>query len=293
MSIKDHALIVSLSIHKPQMTQKDHKATIDAEHANNAHGAGQYRKDLYPKHLIQPILTIESSARAYMETTTYPWNRGEYLLPTSRFMDFADRMGKYELEFNQAVTAFMNNWANVMDSAKLSQGALFDPQAYPDLSHLRAQFRFRVAYRPVTDAADFRVQMEADEIARLKEQAQAAMRESVDALMKEPLTRLREVVSRLVDVSGRQDRRAINKRTGAEELRPPIFRDSVCDNILDEIRLLEDFADMMPDNVLDIAADVKGAVPSPQVLRDDPDARAQTYGKAKLLLAAIDDMLEE
>ncbi len=48
MSIKNHALLVSLSVSKPQMTKKDDKATRDAESANNAHGAGQFRKDLYP-----------------------------------------------------------------------------------------------------------------------------------------------------------------------------------------------------------------------------------------------------
>lgn len=293
MSIKNNALIVSLSIFKPQMTQKDHKATIDAERANDAHGAGQYRKDLYPKSLIQPILTIESSARAYIETTAYPWNRGEYLLPTARFMSFAERMGKYELEFNQAVTAFLNNWANVMDRAKESQGALFDPGAYPDLSQLKAQFRFRVAYRPVTDAGDFRVSMQEDEIALLKSQAEAAAKESMDALMREPLARLREVVARLAEVAAKSDREVVNKKTGAVEVRPPIFRDSVCDNIIDEINLLRDFAGVIPDDIMELADSVQRAVPSPQTLRDDPVARTTTHMQANNLLSAIDQLLED
>ena len=45
MSIKNNAFLVSLTVNKPQMTQKDIKATADAEFANSAHGAGQYRKD--------------------------------------------------------------------------------------------------------------------------------------------------------------------------------------------------------------------------------------------------------
>ncbi len=293
MSIKNHALIVSLSICKPQMTQKDHKATGDAERANNAHGAGQYRKDLYPKSLIQPILTIESSARAYMETTAYPWNRGEFLLPTPRFMQFADRMGKYELEFNQAVTAFLNNWANVMNYAKVTQGALFDPNAYPDLSDLKNDFRFKVAYRPVTDHTDFRVAMQEEEIATLKAQAEANARESMDALMREPLTRLREAVARLAEIAAKSDRVVVNKKTGAEEVRPPIFRDSVCDNIIDEINLLRDFTGVLPDEIQTLADTIHSAVPSPQALRDDPDARAVAHKNATNLLAAIDDMLED
>ena len=144
MSIKQNALLVSLTVNKPQMTQKDDKATRDAERANNAHGAGQFRKDLYPKHLVQPILTVESSARAYIERTTYMWSRGEYLLPTAKFMEFTERIGKFQLEFDQCVTAFLNNWSNVLTQAQATQGALFDPNAYPDMSDLKAQFRFRI-----------------------------------------------------------------------------------------------------------------------------------------------------
>ena len=206
MSIKDHALLVSLTVNKPQMTQKDIKATSDAEAMNNAQGAGQYRKDLYPKALIQPILTVESSARAYMETTTYMWSRGEYLLPTARFMAFADRMAKYELEFNQSVTAFLNNWANVMDRAKDAQGKLFDPNAYPDLSDLRNDFRFRIVYRPVVDAGDFRVAMQEEELSRLRAQVEQATTESINTAMRAPLARLRTVVERLHEVTGKTDR---------------------------------------------------------------------------------------
>jgi hypothetical protein len=293
MSIKDHALLVSLTINKPQMTQKDEKATVDAEVANNAHGAGQYRKDLYPRHLIQPILTIESSARAYIESTTYMWNRGNYLLPTTRFMSFAERMSKIEVEFNQGVTAFLNNWANVMSQAQQAQGALFDPNAYPDLSDLKRAFRFRVTYTPVTDAGDFRVQLQEDELALLRQQTEAAVQESMTALLREPLSRLRTALTKLHEVSGKTDRAVINKRTGREEIRAPIFRDTVCENVIDEIALLHDFAAMLPDDVLRVAQTVTNVLPRPQELRDNPEKRNVVHQQTTALLSVIDNMLED
>ena len=214
MSIKDHALIVSLSVSKPQMTKKDDKATRDAESANNAHGAGQFRKDLYPKTLVQPIMQVESAARAYIESTTYPWTRGENLLPTAKFMDFTARIGKFELEFEQCVTAFLNNWSNVMMLAQNSQGGLFDPNAYPDLTDLRRSFRFRINYRPVTDMGDFRVSMQEEELSTLRQQVEEATKESMNAIMRAPLERLKQVVARLHDVTGKGEREIINKRTG-------------------------------------------------------------------------------
>jgi uncharacterized protein (DUF736 family) len=293
MSIKQNALLVSLTVNKPQMTQKDDKATRDAEVANNAHGAGQFRKDLYPKHLVQPILTVESSARAFIERSTYMWSRGEYLLPTANFMEFTDRLGKFQLEFDQCVTAFLNNWSNVLQQAQATQGALFDPTAYPDLSDLKAQFRFRVMYRPVTDATDFRVSLQESELEALRSEVEQATRESMNAVLKEPLQRLREVVAKLNEVTGKADRTVVDKKTGRTDVKPPIFRDSVVENISEEIALLHAFADILPQSVLGLAKVVADAVPHPQQLRDNPDKRREVNTQTAALLASIDAMLED
>jgi len=292
MSIKNHALLVSLSVSKPQMTKKDDKATRDAESANNAHGAGQFRKDLYPKSLVQPILTVESSARAYIESVTYMWTRGEYLLPTAKFMEFTERIGKYQVEFDQCVTAFLNNWSNVMTQAQTSQGELFDANAYPDLTDLKSDFRFRVNYRPVTDAGDFRVQMQNEELDALRVEVEAATKESMNNMLRAPLERLKEVVERLHEVTGKVDREVVNKKTGALDTRPPIFRDSVVDNIMEEINLLHAFAEVMPDDVLAVAKSIADTTPHPQQLRDDPEKRKEVNVQTAALLDSINAMLE-
>ena len=293
MSIKNHALLVSLTVNKPQMTQKDEKATRDAERANNAHGAGQFRKDLYPKHLVQPITYVESAARAYIESVTYMWSRGEYLLPTAKFMEFTERIGKFQLEFDQCVTAFLNNWSNVLQQAQSQQGALFDPNAYPDLSDLKQQFRFRVMYRPVTDAHDFRVSLQDDEMDALRAEVEQATRESMNSVLKEPLQRLREVVAKLNEVTGKADRTVTDKKTGRVDVRAPIFRDSVVENITEEINLLHAFAEILPDDVLNVAKTLADTVPHPQQLRDNPDKRKEVNVQTAALLSTIDSMLED
>lgn len=291
MSLKDHALLVSLSVNKPQMTKKDEKATRDAENANNAHGAGQFRKDLYPKALVQPINLVESSARAYIESATYMWERGEFMLPTAKFMEFTERMGKYQLEFDQCVTAFLNNWSNVMSQAQTAQGDLFDAGAYPDLTDLKNDFRFRVNYRPVTDVTDFRVQLQADEMDALRAEVEAATKESMNNLLRAPLQRLREVVQRLNEVTAKTDREVINKKTGVADIRAPIFRDSVVDNIMEEINLLHAFADVMPDSLLNIAKTIVDTTPHAQQLRDNPDKRREVNVQTTALLESINAML--
>lgn len=292
MSIKDHALLVSLSVSKPQMTAKDSKATHDAETANNASGAGHYRKDLYPKALVAPIVAIEASARAYIASQTYMWNRGEYLLPTTRFMTFADRIARFELEFNQAVTAFLNNWASVMQMAESHQGDLFDASAYPDLADLKADFRFRVNYRPVTDAGDFRVSLQDEELQALRESVEVSTKESVDAILRQPLERLREAVAKLNEATKKQDRVVVNKKTGVSDIKSPIFRDSVVNNIMEEINLLHDFAEVLPTEMLSLAKDVADTTPHPDQLRNNPDKRKEVSVQTDALLASINSMLE-
>lgn len=179
-----------------------------------------------------------------------------------------------------------------MQQAQMRQGDLFNPNAYPDLSDLKADFRFRVMYRPVTDHGDFRVQCQEAELDMLREQVAAATKESMESVLRAPLQRLKEVVARLHEVTGRSDRTVINKKTGVPEIKAPIFRDSVVDNIAAEINLLHDFADVLPDNILTIAKDVAATVPHAQTLRDDPEKRRETNVQAAALLSAIDNMLE-
>ena len=207
-------------------------------------------------------------------------------------MTFADRIARFELEFNQSVTAFLNNWSNVMQIAERNQGDLFDASAYPDLSDLRADFKFRVNYRPVTDAGDFRVSLQDEELQALRESVEQSTKESVNAVLRQPLERLREVVSKLNEATKKQDRVVVNKKTGVSDIKSPIFRDSVVENLMEEIRLLHDFADVLPDSVVLLAADVVNATPHPDQLRVDPEKRKEVSVQTDALLASINSMLE-
>lgn len=292
MSIKDHALIVSLTVRKPQLSQKDEKATHDAEVANNAAGAGKYTKDLYPKALIAPILAVESAARSYIERNTYPWGRGRSsdLLPMAKFMEFTERIGAFRVQFKQSVTAFLNNWSNVMLEAQRRQGDMFDASAYPDLSDLAAQFTFEVSYTPVTDMNDFRVSANEEELAVIREAVERDVAQAQAALMTEPLKRLQDVVAKLADTMGK-DRTKVDKKTGVSETTAPIFRDSLIENVIHEINMISEFADLLPESLTTVADEAKAILPHPDALRVDPELRKRTHANATALLSQINSML--
>lgn len=293
MSIKDHALIVSMSVGKPQMTKKDQLATQAAEVATNANKAGKYQKDLYPARLIKPIIAVESAARAWINRNCYQWGRNSYLLPSTRFMTFADGMAQIELQFDQAVTAFMQNWSYVLREAEQTQGDMFDPDEYPDVHTLRKRFRFEVSYSPVTDTNDFRVKIQEDELDILRSKVEQDTKAKYDDMLAQPLERLRDAVAKLNERMGQEDRVVINKRTGNSEVRAPIFKDTIVLNVVDEINLLKDLADCLPAETLAIADETMEVLTNPIILRESSAARADTKQQTDKLLAAINGLLED
>lgn len=289
-SIKDFGLRVSLSVTKPQLTAKDDKATGDAESANNAHGAGQYRKDLYPRHLVAPITEVESAARALIKRRTI-----DSVLPSAKIFDFMQETAPFETQFNQAVTVFMQNYTQILMSAQAQQGDMFDPTLYPDTQSLRARFTWSLQLEPINDNSAF---------AHILAPMEAAQRTQIEALITQQVSRqhnsitsdavnkLREVVSRVAVTMAKQDRTVVNKKTGGIEVKAPIFRDTVLENITELATFLEDYLDVLPPEVGPL---LTGATALTQNklsdLRDDPAQRKAVQKQAASLLSEIDEMM--
>ena len=173
MSLVNRAMLVQLSVTKPKMTEKDKSTTSEVavrKHASEA--SVSVVKKLYPKHLLAPIVEVESSARRYMESVTQPWGRGLAMLPIAMFMEphnFSKRIGVFKMQFDQAVTVFLNNYSNVLTQAAVDQGDMFDVDAYPDLSQLKAEFTFDVSYPSLSQEGGLVLDLEAEVLAELEE----------------------------------------------------------------------------------------------------------------------------
>jgi predicted house-cleaning noncanonical NTP pyrophosphatase (MazG superfamily) len=170
---------------------------------------------------------------------------------------------------------------------------MYDAQDYPDVTEIRRRFRFEVSYRPITDVGDFRLHLQDEEFSLLKAKVSEQAQSNIEELMAEPLRRLRDVVSRLHDTAGKGERAVLNPRTGKTEVKPPIFRDTVCENIIHEINLLSDFAAIMPENIVQLANDAKLKIPSADMLRNSQVIRDKTVENTSGLLDAINSLLEE
>lgn len=277
MSIKTQALIVSVNINQPTKARTDRKASDDIASANNAsRDAVRLIKNLYPAALLAPIDKVVGQARAFIRNDTYMWDRNEYLLPIARFMYFASRAGEIELEFEQAVTAFLNNWANVMLNAQTELGGLHDANAYPDVATLRQEFRLKFNYRQVTDDRDFRVQMQEDELNELKRLTEANVREQYSGLAQAPIKALTKELDNLRETMRRPDREITDSNGILVDIKPPIFKNSAFDNVIDECNKIMDFGDdiLLPEAVA-MAIKIKHELPSADEARKSKTTRFQ------------------
>lgn len=278
MSIKTNALIVSVSINQPTKERTDRVVSDDVAVAHNAASdAGRFVKSLYPKHLMAPIDRLCSRSRSFVRRDTYLWNRNEFLLPSTRFMEFAQDAGKIELEFEQAVTAFLNNWSNVMLEAQRELGSLFDADIYPSVEKLKDQFSLKFLYRQVTDENDFRVQMQEDELEELRKLTADSMRDQYADLAKAPLMALQENINKLLAKLREPDREVKDDNGVVVETKPAIFRDSTVNNVLDECQKIIDFGDsVLPAEYITFARELRSALPTPAQLRSGLSIKTQT-----------------
>lgn len=273
MALKNRALLVTISLGLPQQTATDARATRTAEDAHHARGAGRYMKALYPKSLIAPITSLDAEIRRYLYSVTLPWFRGVQLLPSEMFLEFGRQMGEYELQRKQHVTAFLNNFSDVLHYAQMQQGELYDASAYPDLSALREEFKFRVDYMPLSDEHDFRVQVEAEALAELQSSMAAAQSEQIARAMQEPFLRIKEAVERIVTQLGKEKAR---------------LHDSLTDNVAELCRVLPAL-NVTGDPTLDgYVKELEDKLTVPvDMIRHDPEVKERTLDAAQDILARM------
>lgn len=214
-TLADKALLVSLTICKPQMTEKDKQTTGEVALDKGASTAAvSVVKKLYPKHLLQPIQQVETAARQHLLSVTQPWARGMSLLPSKLFMSLQAEMGTFKLQHRQAVTVFLNNYAGVMAEAAREQGAMFDATNYPDLSTLAAEFTFDVTYLPLGSVPSMMDGLSAEVLEDVRSEVEAQTRQTLAVGQKALYDRLASALTRIKVQCGNPDGKIYETLTG-------------------------------------------------------------------------------
>jgi hypothetical protein len=215
MGLRDKAMLVSISVTKPQMQKRDKQTSREVAFDKDAsEQAVSVINKLYPKHLISPIQEVESAARRYVESVTQPYARGLFLLPSALFMMFQEQIGVFKLQYDQAVTVFLNNYAGVLVEAQKLQGTMFDSNNYPDMSDMRKEFSFGVKYLPMGNVPSIMLGLEAQVATELRTEIENQVKASLADGQQDLYKRLAAAITRIKVQCSKPDGKIYDSLTG-------------------------------------------------------------------------------
>lgn len=175
-----------------EVVSSKNAAAKDAARVNKHLLAGRQELEVIQAHI--------GAARTYVYENTLPWSdSGIRLLPTKKFMEFNDRMGKFEEEFAQLVKVFINVYPSLITAQAMALGDMFNRNDYPSPQEIAHKFSFRVNYMPVPTAGDFRIDVGNEAQAELQKKLSALADERVAAAMADARGRLKAHLDRMME----------------------------------------------------------------------------------------------
>jgi hypothetical protein len=200
--ITERAMLAAVHISIWTAVKHDRKVSRDVADQHGAHqSAGRYNKQLLRgADKLDELRTLAGQVRQYFYKITLPWSdEGFRLLPSNLYFDLMARMREFEAAFEQGVESFLAVYPQYIEQVRPELNGLFREEDYPAVDKLRKKFGVRLEILPIPSGADFRVQMSAEEQARVCREIDANVRLSLTRGTEDLWKRLREVVAHMVD----------------------------------------------------------------------------------------------
>jgi len=274
MELSKRVLLVSLTIRKIHGAKRDKQVTREVDQSYETHEMGRFVKDLFHKSFLAKLTVIEGRARAALYAKTVPWGDDESrAVPMENFETLNNELLALSGEWDSAVREVLNGWDDAVNEAKNRLKGRYNASEYPSKASLEGRFRFAVRFSPMPEVGDFRVKLDEDHLAALKEQ----LREHEKHALKETLA-----------PSWAKLLKAVDHMSNSLADPKKVFRDSLVEN-------LKDLCDTLP--ILNLAGDKKfdqalgvvkkRLVVSPEMLRSDEARRTQVANEARKISDAM------
>ena len=224
--ITEKAMLAAVHISVWTAVKHDRKVSREVADQHGAHqGAGRYNKQLlHGAQKLEELRSLAGQIRHHFYKVTLPWSdEGFRLLPANFYFDLMARMREFEASFDAGVDAFLHVYPQYVEQVRPELNGLFREEDYPSPDKLKAKFGVKLEVLPIPTGADFRVQMSAEEQARISREIDASVRESLMRGTEDLWKRMRELVAHMVD------------RLNEPESR---FHGSLVTNVLDLVEIL-------------------------------------------------------
>lgn len=284
-SIASSAVLIDMSISVWTGRKQDKRASEEVVTQNGAAKgvANVHKKLLGDCAELDALQKFAANARNTHYAMTTPWSDlGLRMCPTRIYIGgYEKQMSALQQEFFRLVGEFLSAYDWEVQNAQLKLGTLFNADEYPTSDTLREKFRFRYTAMPVPEAGDWRLDVEAEAAASLRDQYSNFYNEQFKKSMADVWQRTYEALSKM---SERLDY--------GDDANKKIFRDSLVSNVKDMVTMLTDF-NITDDPVMARAArDLEQALEgvTPEALREDAYLRSQTKRQVDEVRKTIDGL---
>jgi len=263
-------------------TKHDRKVSREVADQNGARErVGRYNKQLLMgASKLEDLRSLAGQIRQHFYKVTLPWSdEGLRLLPSHFLFELKAKMREFDRSFTEGVDSFLAVYPDYIRESRSELGGLFREEDYPSAEKLRDKFRIKLDILPFPAGEDFRVDLSAEEHARMAHEIDANAQERLAKGTEELWKRLRQVVSNMVERLNEPDSRFHTTLvTNIDELVSVL----PCLNVSQDADL-DRFAVQVHERLCSYSA---------KELKKDEQLRASTAAQAAGIVAEIDDVLQ-
>jgi hypothetical protein len=200
--ITERAMLAAVHISIWTAIKHDRKVSREVAEQHGAYvGAGRYNKQLLREaDRLESLRSLSGQIRQYFYKITLPWSdEGYRLLPAHFYFELTTKMREFEQAFAQQVEEFLTVYPSYIEQVRPELNGLFREEDYPSAEKLRSKFGVRLEVLPIPSGEDFRVTLSKEEQARVAQEIDENVRQSLQRGTEDLWSRLKGVVSHMVD----------------------------------------------------------------------------------------------
>jgi hypothetical protein len=276
MPINEKALLVKLSVSQWYNRVIDRKVTDEvAQRYEVTEQEDRYVKTLLPRVAVRNIQRAINDLRTFHYANTLPWRDDSVrILSSNNFFQYQQGIAARRAKLEEAVDEFVKNYPKWLDYARKTKKGLFDETQYPTASGIRDHYKVNITFLPFPNVADFRVDIDNNELERIKRQTEQALSDALASANQHLIDRLYERVYLLYSALNDPEK---------------IFRDNTVNSIVETADLVERLNVTNDTRVASAVAAARAALQDvhPDMLRSNPDFRNKVALRCAELLTAF------
>jgi len=207
----------------------DKDVTKKVENIYDAKDSGRWNKVLLNLEKLKEINKNINEFRRYHYKVTAPWTNDLAILPNDNIFEYGNIARKHRELHENLVAEFLAVYPQLKEDAKIVLNGMYKESDYPSVEVLEDKFEFRTFTQPIPHISDFRLDLQEDELNRIKAEYRQLEKENLQNAMSKVWQRTYDAVNHIIEKL--TDYNPDNKKKST-------FRDSLISNVTELVGLL-------------------------------------------------------